>query len=200
MNFNKNVKQVSCVKVSNLMVSCQHYFAYLIQFKNLTLKNFLLYLLVFFDRSNIFEPNQHFPRNSNHHWKCREEKEGFEATLVIISWNFTIFQYRSDSPQVKGNLISSITNLLYELPHELPNDLRLRKLGNIRKISNLGGHIAQYLVSLQELRICEQQLKNTQKQIPNLFFLSSFTGLIHFVPNILSGIVARNQIHLHWCH
>ena len=29
----------------------------------------------------------------------------------------------------------------------------LRKLGNIRKISNLGGHIAQCLVSLQELRL-----------------------------------------------
>ena len=48
----------------------------------------------------------------------------------------------SDSPQIKQNLISSIENLVYELPHELPNDLRLRKLGNTRKISNLGEHIA----------------------------------------------------------
>ena len=31
--------------------------------------------------------------------------------LVIIFWSFTIFQNRSDSPQVKGNLISSIANL-----------------------------------------------------------------------------------------
>ena len=30
----------------------------------------------------------------------------------------------------KRNLISSITNLVYELPLELPNDLRLRILGN----------------------------------------------------------------------
>ena len=36
----------------------------------------------------------------------------------------------------KRYLISSITNLVLELPHELPNDLRLRKLGNIRKMSN----------------------------------------------------------------
>ena len=36
--------------------------------------------------------------------------------LVIIYWNFTIFQYRSDSPQVKGNFISSIANLVFELP------------------------------------------------------------------------------------
>ena len=50
----------------------------------------------------------------------------------------------------------------------------LRKLGNIRKISNLGGHIVQCLVSLQELRLCEQQLKNTQKQIPNFSFPVQF--------------------------
>ena len=53
--------------------------------------------------------------------------------LIIIFWNFTILQYRSDSPQVKRNLISSIANLVYELPHELPNDLRLRKSQEIRK-------------------------------------------------------------------
>ena len=41
-----------------------------------------------------------------------------------------MFYYRSDYPQVKRNVISSISNLVYELPHELPNDLRLRILGN----------------------------------------------------------------------
>ena len=32
-------------------------------------------------------------------------------------WNFTVFEYRSDSPQVKGNFISFITNFVHELPH-----------------------------------------------------------------------------------
>ena len=39
----------------------------------------------------------------------------------------------------KRNLISSITNLVYELPHESPNDLKLTILGNqeiLEKISN----------------------------------------------------------------
>ena len=45
-------------------------------------------------------------------------------------WNVTMFKYRPDSPQVKRNVISSIANMVYELPHELPNDLRLRILGN----------------------------------------------------------------------
>ena len=46
--------------------------------------------------------------------------------LVIIFWNFKLFQYRSDSPQIKRNLALSITNLLYELPPKLPNEFRLR--------------------------------------------------------------------------
>ena len=45
-------------------------------------------------------------------------------------WNVAMFKYRPDSPQVKRNVISSIANMVYELPHELPNDLRLRILGN----------------------------------------------------------------------
>ena len=51
--------------------------------------------------------------------------------------------YRLDLRQVKRTLISSITNLVYKLPRELPNVLRLdlRKLCNTRKISNLGGDI-----------------------------------------------------------
>ena len=36
----------------------------------------------------------------------------------------------SESPQVKRYLISSIKNLVHELPHDLQNDLRLRILGN----------------------------------------------------------------------
>ena len=32
---------------------------------------------------------------------------------------------RFDSPQVKRDLITRIINFVYELPHELPNDLRL---------------------------------------------------------------------------
>ena len=56
----------------------------------------------------------------------------------------------------------------------------LRKLGNIRKISSLGGHIAQCLVSLQELRLCQLQLKNTQKQVPNCSSPVQFYWIIPF--------------------
>ena len=36
----------------------------------------------------------------------------------------------SESPLVKQHLISGITNLVYELPQELPNDLKLKILEN----------------------------------------------------------------------
>ena len=53
------------------------------------------------------------------------------AILVMIFWNFTVFQCRSNSPQLKQILISSITNLLYELSNELPNGLKLSILGHM---------------------------------------------------------------------
>ena len=41
-----------------------------------------------------------------------------------------IFRFRLDSPQVKQDLISGITNFVYELPYELPDKLKLRIFGN----------------------------------------------------------------------
>ena len=56
----------------------------------------------------------------------------------------------------------------------------LRKLGNIRENSNLDGLIAQCLVSFQKLRLCQQQLKNTQKQIPKFSSPFQFYWIIPF--------------------
>ena len=52
------------------------------------------------------------------------------SILVIKFWNFTVFWFRSNSPQVRRNIISIITNLAYELPHGLWNGLRLTILRN----------------------------------------------------------------------
>ena len=68
--------------------------------------------------------------------------------VVTIFLNFAVLLHRFAPPQVKQNLISSITNLVYELPHKLQNDLILRKLGNIGKSSNSDGAIAQRPASL----------------------------------------------------
>ena len=46
------------------------------------------------------------------------------------------------SPQVKRCTIITYKHGIYELPHKLPNDLRLRKLGNISKVFKLHTMIA----------------------------------------------------------
>ena len=46
-----------------------------------------------------------------------------------------MFQQIFLSLQVKRCAIITYKHSMYELPQELPNDLRLTKLGNIRKVS-----------------------------------------------------------------
>ena len=116
----------------------------------------------------FFSQMSTFSRNLNHHWQCRKQKENFQTILVMTFQNFTMFQYRSDSPQVKGNFKSSIANLVYELPNDL------------RKMSNLSEHLAQWLVSYQELRLCKQQLKNKQIKLPNFSFPVPFYWISPF--------------------
>ena len=47
-----------------------------------------------------------------------------------------------NSPKVKRWAIITYKHGVYELPNELPNDLRLRKLGNIKKVPKLQRMIA----------------------------------------------------------
>ena len=54
------------------------------------------------------------------------------TVMVIIFWDFLGFYQMSLSPQVKWSVIISNQYGIYELPHELSNDLRIRILG-IRK-------------------------------------------------------------------
>ena len=50
--------------------------------------------------------------------------------IVIIFWDFLIFDQIFLSPQVKRSVIISNKHGIYELPHELSNNWRLRVLGN----------------------------------------------------------------------
>ena len=66
----------------------------------------------------------------------------------------------------------------------------LRKQGNIRNIPNLGGDIAQRPVSLPEiLNLGISSPKAGKSRYQTFLDLSSFTGFLYFVPNILSSIV-----------
>ena len=67
-------------------------------------------------------------------WDQRLEN-GVATIIEIILWDFSKFYQSFLSPQVKRSAIISNKQGVYELPQELPNDLRLRKQGKIRKIS-----------------------------------------------------------------
>ena len=67
------------------------------------------------------------------------------------------------SPQLKRIVIISNKHGTYELPHELPNNLRLRKLGNIQKISKLHRVIAWCSDLLPELKSCQYYQKILEK-------------------------------------
>ena len=127
-----------------------------------------------------------FPINLNHHWKCREQKEILQTILVIISWNFSAGPIWNKK---KRNSISSITNLLYQLPHELPNDLRIRILGNLEILEK-----SQIRVEAKPSAYSPVQKLNFAIAVKNLkkvdqtFLVPSYlTGFLFFVPYILSG-------------
>ena len=52
------------------------------------------------------------------------------VTLFLL---FNLFTCKVNSPQVKRNLKSSKTNFVYELSHEISNDLRFEILENMER-------------------------------------------------------------------
>ena len=58
--------------------------------------------------------------------KTKEKKK--LQTIMAIFWDILMFDQILLSPQVKGSMIISNKHGMYELPHNLPEDLRLRSL------------------------------------------------------------------------
>ena len=72
----------------------------------------------------------------------------------ITFFQLTAFLCEFILSKIKRNLISNTIKFVYELFHELPNDLRLkdyRKSRNEKKISNLGGDTGWCSVSPQKI-------------------------------------------------
>ena len=81
------------------------------------------------------------------------------------------------------------------MPHELPNDLRLRILRN-KKIGKSQiwvetQHSAQ--TPFQKLNSVNSSQKRRKSRYQTFLVLSRFTGFLHFARNILSMIVGRKM-------
>ena len=174
------------------MVFCKHYFVYLIEVKHLTLKSFHFCLLVVFDRSHLFEPNEHFFQKFESSLEVQRAKRKFLDNLghnILELYDILVQILLTTSKTEIYIQYSKLGIRVASRVPQRPKTQDLTKLRNIKKILNLGGHIVQCLVSIQELSFCQQQLKNTQNIQQSFIFLSSFTGLLHFLPNILSEIL-----------
>ena len=69
---------------------------------------------------------------SHHEFKPRGHCQSQKVAIImdIIFWDFLILYQIFFSPKVKRSLIISNKHGIYKLPHELPNDWRLRNLKN----------------------------------------------------------------------
>ena len=87
---------------------------------------------------------------------------------------------------------SSLANLVYELPHELPNDLRLRILGNkgiLGKPQIWDETWPSAQSPFQKLKFGSSSQKTCESRYQTFLVLSGFTGFLYFVPNNLPMIV-----------
>ena len=126
LNFSKNIKQLSYAEISNLKGFCRHYFVCLVwsrfdfgKLSTLLIDSFMIEL-IFLSQMSVF------PRNLNHSLEVQRAKEVCSDYHGHNILELYIFQFWSASPQIKRSLISRITNLTYEFPHELLNDFRFR--------------------------------------------------------------------------
>ena len=129
-----------CAKVLNETVFVNTVFPIWFMSKNVIRK--LLVEACLSNRPFFLSKNIEILRNLNHDQICKGEKVKLQTITDIKLWNAWRFWYRFHSPQVKWYLISSTRNIVFELPHELPNHLRLknlRKLGIIGNITKMVG-------------------------------------------------------------
>ena len=115
------------------------------------------------------------------------------AILVIIFSNFFVFYDKSNTPQVKRNFISSITNLVYELPQKLPNNLKLRiqKIRKYKKDLKIGPEHRVLPISLLETKFWQIAIKNAVTFSISVELHQIFFFLKYFVCDSLSK-------HLFW--
>ena len=112
------------------------------------------------------------------------------SIMVVIFWDFLIFDQIFLSPQVKRTASISNKHAIYELPHKLPNDLRLGIVGNY-DISGKSQNFIELYPSAQSSSKNESFLntsKSTWKIEIELFPWCPISS--QFVSNILWVIVA----------
>ena len=110
--------------------------------------------------------------------KTYNAKENFADNYFIIFWDSLMFYQILPLPLVKRCAIITYEHGIYELPHELPNDLRLRILENYEILGNCVNFI-EWEPSAQSSCKNEKKLilaRNLQKIAITLFPLCAISN------------------------
>ena len=108
-NYHVNIKPVSSLKSFKFNDWLLALFCIIGLSQNLTLQNFELCSLVFWSNYPSWAKNDTFSRKLIHHWKKKEQKKKFRQFSSYF-WQFLLILVKSESPQIKRYLISSIIN------------------------------------------------------------------------------------------
>ena len=144
----------------------------------------------------------HF-RSFNVFLKKQKLKENLQTLFDKSFEDIFAFQQNFSSTQVEWNQIIITKKLMYKLPHQLSNDLRLRILGN-QKISRKSLKHS-YLMAITQPTTRKPNFdvfgNNWQKISSKAFHRKTYFALFcEFVHNLLSKIVAIKIISLESLH
>ena len=93
--------------------------------------------------------------------------------------------------------------MLHELPYELPQDVRLRILGNMEILGKSQLWVEKQPSSqfnFQKLKFRNSSQKTRKGRYQTLLFLSRFTGFLYFVPNNFEIMNSKcNLKNTHFC-
>ena len=89
---------------------------------------------------------------TNTHWKvgnslsCPGRTDStYNHFIFIIFWEFLMLYQIFLSPKVKRCIIITYKNGIYELHHELPNELRLKELSKLGKNEKISGKCLNFI-------------------------------------------------------
>ena len=105
------------------------------------------------------------------------QKKDFQTILVIKFWEFLMLDQIFLSPQAKRMVIISTKHFIYELSYKLPDDLRLRILGNKEILTR-----SQIFTQLQPSTQSSSQngnFVNTSKKLFEKFKFNVFRTVLH---------------------
>ena len=145
-------------------------------------------LLLSFYEHIYLGPKQSLRHLSCFSSRCKDPISNHGHNILEL-YNISI-QTRLTTSKTKRDI--QYSKLVYELPHELPNDLRLGILGNKEMLGKAQIWVETYPSAqspLQKLNFGNSSQKARKSRYQAFLALCSFTGFLYLIPNALPRLV-----------